>query len=196
MRSSLPTLDGPVLAAAITTADCASVPHLYCTTAAGIQLTVERYTQDWGPVDDTLRRDISWWPDEWHSSCDMKLGDEAERVESRALDEWVSQHSEDEGDPAVVAARDALVAALGDPRVRAVFAEFGADPVLVVNETDGGEKEALEAFEKLNAGRDDDAVRSARAFWAAGVGGEGEGDGDTDGSDDDGDDDNNNTSEA
>lgn len=59
----------------------------------------------------------------------------------------------------------ALVAALGSDLVRQAFASHGADPVLVVTETDGGAARALAAFDAVNSHRDDELVVDARVFW-------------------------------
>ncbi|GAB3706005.1 DUF4303 domain-containing protein [Mariniluteicoccus flavus] len=158
-----------VYVAAITVADGNQVPALnLCTVEHFAELTADIDEAD----EDETREYYRWWPDEWGWEADLAAGTTQLANELYA---FVSAHGidPDEGADAAAtwskewldASTDALCTALGSAEVREAFKELGADPVLYVTETDGGADRALETFERLNVGRDDKAVRDARAFW-------------------------------
>lgn len=111
--------------------------------------------------------DDEWWPDEWTALEDVELDDRALFELDQQVDGTRScWDDEDEGAYGAWLddVYDLLVDALGSQEVRKVFADAGADPILTVNDTDGGGRRELKAFDTLNANhprRDE-----AREFWA------------------------------
>lgn len=157
---------GRIYAAAVTVADGNTVPALFVHTESRL---FEVADADGDPEEAAYYR---WWPDESGLEVDS---DELAALASE-LGEWADAHPELSADPDVefawsdrwIAETDgALIRSLGSDAVRRAFAAVGADPLLVVTETDGEESRASVAFDALNAHRDDDAARGARAFWRA-----------------------------
>lgn len=157
---------GCIYAAAITVADGNTVPALFVHTESGL---AEVADED-GDADDAAY--YRWWPDE--------SGIEVESDELAALaaelGAWAEAHPELSADPdddlawsdRWIAETDRiLIRTLGSDAVRRAFAAIGADPVLVVTETDGEQARASVAFDALNGHRDDAVARDARAFWQA-----------------------------
>lgn len=166
---------GRIYAAALTVADGNTVPGLVVQTGSRLAEVLEDGIDD----DPEESRYYRWWPDE----TGVDVEDDALGALSTALGDWAETHSEctgelDEGgelsswrDEWIVASDRALIAALGSDPVRQAFARLGADPVLVVTETDGGAERALGALDALNSHRDDVLIRDARAFWEENVAG-------------------------
>lgn len=155
---------GGIYAAAVTVADGNTVPALLVHTEARLaEVTDAASDPEEAPY-------FRWWPDESGVETDS---DELAALAAE-LGEWAEAHPDFSADPEVefawsdrwIAATDrTLIRALGSDAVRRAFAAVGADPLLVVTETDGGEARASDAFDALNGHRDDAPAREARAFW-------------------------------
>ncbi|GAB3148756.1 hypothetical protein GCM10027058_09800 [Microbacterium neimengense] len=155
---------GRIYAAAITVADGNTVPALFVHTESRLS---EAADADGDPDEAAYYR---WWPDE----SGIEVESEELAALAAELGEWADAHPEFSADPNddlewsdrwIAETERILIRALGSAAVRRAFAAVGAEPLLVVTETDGEEARASAAFDALNGHRDDAPAREARAFW-------------------------------
>ncbi|WP_134321993.1 DUF4303 domain-containing protein [Cumulibacter soli] len=158
---------GRIYGAAITVADGNTAPGLLVQTESRLAAILDPEAD---AEDASYYR---WWPDE----SGLEVTNHSLATLSAELDDWVATHPQattkvDEDSDLqrwrngwIAASGRALVEALGSDLVRQAFARHGADPILVLTETDGGAARALAAFDALNGHRGDELVHDAREFW-------------------------------